>query len=97
MDADRIKGNGVFSLSEWEELVRQIGLSPRQSQVVDLLFKGLGDKQIAAQLGISVHTLRTYFDRMFAKMDVGDRCELIVRVFSEFRSGCDPTGCPRQR
>lgn len=86
--------NGVFSQVEWSELSTKLGLSPRQSQVANLLLMGFADKQIAAKLDISTHTLRTYLDRMFTKMDVSDRCELLVHIFKEFRSGCDST-CPR--
>jgi DNA-binding NarL/FixJ family response regulator len=86
--------NGIFSRAEWEELSEKLGLSPRQAQVASLLMRGLADKQIAMNLDISTHTLRTYLDRMFTKMQVSDRCELIVHIFREFRTNCNGC-CPR--
>ncbi|MBN1554902.1 MAG: helix-turn-helix transcriptional regulator [Phycisphaerae bacterium] len=83
----------IFSRSEWNELSEKLCLSPRQSQVASLLMLGLSDKQISARMDISHHTLRTYLDRMFEKLSVGDRCELIVHIFREFRAGCN-SGCP---
>lgn len=88
--------NGIFTQAEWNQLSDKLGLSPRQSQVANLLLMGLSDKQIASKLDISTHTLRTYLDRMFTKMSVGDRCELIVHIFREFRSGCG-SACPRNQ
>ncbi len=85
----------IFTGAEWGELVTQLGLSPRQAQIATHLIEGLGDKQIAHQLGISVHTVRTYLGRMFAKQNVQDRNELVVSIFRQYRGGCDLSGCPR--
>lgn len=87
--------NGIFSQGEWSQLVAQLALSPRQAQIASLLLRGWADKQIAAELDISTHTIRTYLDRMFAKMQVQDRCEVVVHIFRQFRASCDPSMCPR--
>jgi len=85
----------IFTPSEWAELTNQLGFSARQAQIARYLLEGLGDKQIASQLSISVHTIREYLSRMFAKLDVQDRNELVVSVFREYRAGCDLSACPR--
>ncbi len=90
-------GNGVFTEHEWNELVVQLALSPRQAEITTLLLHGCADKQIARALEMSHHTLRTHMGRMFTKLDVQDRCELIAHVFREFRSGCNPDTCPRHQ
>jgi DNA-binding NarL/FixJ family response regulator len=85
----------IFTAAEWKELAGQLGLSSQQAQITHHLFEGLGDKQIASAMGISEHTVRTYLSRMFAKLGVQDRNELLVGVFRRFRAGCDSVECPR--
>jgi DNA-binding NarL/FixJ family response regulator len=43
---------GIFSDSEWLELVNELCLSTRQAEVVKCLFHGQSDKQIAFELQI---------------------------------------------
>ena len=85
----------VFTDREWAELTTQLEMSHRQAQIARCLLRGFGDKQIAGELGISVHTVRTYLARMFARLDVQDRNELIVAMFRRFRAGCLDVECPR--
>ncbi len=83
----------VFTKTEWVNLSDHLGLSPKQAEIARQLFGGSSDKQIAQELGIAVSTVRTYMSRMFVKLDVQDRNELIVNIFRQFRAGCK--GCPR--
>ena len=71
---------------EWTSVRESLGLSPRQAQVVEGLLQAKGDKQIAQDIGISVPTVRTYLDRLFQKLDVDDRVELVVHVFGRIRA-----------
>jgi hypothetical protein len=45
-----------------------------------LILENKGDKQIAAELGLSRATVRTYVGRLFVRLGVGDRVALVVRV-----------------
>ena len=85
----------VFSELEWTELQRNLGLSRRQSQIVEQLLCGRSDKQIARELEVSVPTVRTHLGRLFMRFQVADRCELIVRMFAYFRERCRHCACPR--
>ncbi len=69
-------------------LVKELALSPRQSEITELLFLGMTDKQIASQLNLALPTVRTHLARLYAKLHVQDRVELILHVFSEFRHKC---------
>lgn len=80
--------NMVFSPAEWDELAEKLSLSPRQKQLSFHLLNGLGDKQIAAEIGIGYATVRTHMRRLFAKLQVRDRSELILRLFCVFRDTC---------
>ncbi len=42
-------------------------LSPREKEVLDLFDRGGSYKTIAASLGVSVHTVKSYCDRIIIK------------------------------
>jgi DNA-binding CsgD family transcriptional regulator len=87
----------IFDKEEWIRLGDELSLSPRQNEIVQHLFLGQSDKQIAQTLGIAQPTVRTHLGRLFAKFNVQDRHELILLVFHHFRSGCRAIDCPRQQ
>lgn len=53
-------------------------LSARQREVFDALGLGLGDKEIAAKLGISTKTIASYVTRMRVRLGVASLRELVV-------------------
>jgi DNA-binding CsgD family transcriptional regulator/GAF domain-containing protein len=55
-------------------------LAPRELQVLELLAQGLQNKQIAARLGISTHTVQYHLRRLFALMQVHSRAELLSKA-----------------
>jgi len=75
-------------------MVAKADLSPRQDQIVALLFKGYGDKQIALELGLSLPTVRTHMTRLFGKIGVSDRCNLLIHFFKLAQTVCDSVDCP---
>lgn len=52
-------------------------LSPREKEVVQLTGKGLRNKEIAQQLNISETTVKTHLNRIFQKLNLKARSELI--------------------
>ena len=80
-----------------DQMLKSLSLSPRQVDVVKCLFRGCADKQTARRLGLSVNTVRDYMGRLFLKLAVADRAELMLAVFSRFLDGCRGDGCPRMR
>lgn len=61
--------------SSWQ----QLGLSSRESEICDALIRGLNDKQIALNLNISFWTVRTHITKIFTKLGVLNRKELMAR------------------
>ena len=53
-------------------------LSTRELQVVALIAEGLDNAQIAARLDLSDKTVRNHITRIFAKLEVATRAQLIV-------------------
>lgn len=66
----------------WADIARVLELAPQQTRIVELILRGKRDKQIATELGLSVPTVRTYLKRVFERVGVQDRVELILRVFA---------------
>lgn len=56
-------------------------LTPRETEVASALARGLVDKEIAAELGISTFTARDYVKAVLAKCGVTGRGELVARLF----------------
>ena len=54
-------------------------LSPRERSVLDGLAEGLAYKQIADQLGVSIHTVRNYIRRIYEKLHVCTRTEAVAK------------------
>ena len=55
-------------------------LTPRETQIVELLASGRSTRDIANEAGLTVSTVNTYLKRVFAKLNVHSRVELVARV-----------------
>lgn len=62
------------------------GLTERECDVLELVSQGHGQKKVAADLGISEHTVHSYAKNLYAKLDVHNRQECIDYV-EEFMAG----------
>jgi DNA-binding NarL/FixJ family response regulator len=51
------------------------GLTQREGEVLALVAKGLSDKEIAAKLSISVHTVKSHLRNILARLQVNNRRE----------------------
>jgi DNA-binding NarL/FixJ family response regulator len=53
-------------------------LTNRERETLALLAEGLGNKQIAARLGISTNTVKTHLELLFEKLGVSSRAEAVA-------------------
>jgi two-component system, NarL family, nitrate/nitrite response regulator NarL len=58
-------------------------LSPRELQVVHYLAEGLTNREIGARLGLSRHTIKNYLLKIFDKLGVSNRVELLFLTLSQ--------------
>ena len=61
-------------------------LSPRERQLITLVRKGLRNREIADQLGVTEGTIKVYMHAIFEKVGVNSRTELAIRA-DEFLAG----------
>jgi len=52
-------------------------LTPREREVLALLARGLGNKQIAWELSVSEHTVKYHVSSLYAKLGAGSRTEAL--------------------
>jgi DNA-binding NarL/FixJ family response regulator len=81
---ERPFGRSVFSSDIWELLTRSLGLSQRESEIVQALFDDKKESAIADHLGISRHTVHTHIERLYRKLEVTSHAALVRHVFVEF-------------
>jgi DNA-binding CsgD family transcriptional regulator len=58
------------------------GLSPRELQIARLVANGATNQVIARALDISTWTVSTHLRRIFAKLDVCTRAEMVAQLFA---------------
>ncbi len=61
----------------------QANLSPREKEIVRLVAKGLANKTIAEVLDMSPWTVSTHLRRVFTKLGVNSRAEMVAHVLME--------------
>ena len=53
-------------------------LTPREEQVVALVAEGLSNRDVASELNLSEHTIKKYLFRIFEKLGISSRVELVL-------------------
>lgn len=64
-----------------------VGLTRRQTDVLKLLLRGFGNREIALHLGISERTVREHITSLFQKFSVTSRGALIATVLTAAQGG----------
>ena len=79
-----IHGRSLIPSGTWFSLARMLRLSSREMQIVQNVFDDRKLDSIAFELGISPHTVDTYFHRLYTKLHVSSRPQLILRVMAGY-------------
>lgn len=67
----------------WEILIPRLRLSGREVQIIQRLLEDWNEIGIALRIRISRHTVRSHVDRLYHKLDIHSRVQLVVRIFEE--------------
>ncbi len=61
----------------------EYGLSPRERETLDGMVRGQTTKEIAANMGVSYHTVDTYVRGVYSKLDVQSRGSAVAKAVRE--------------
>jgi two-component system, NarL family, nitrate/nitrite response regulator NarL len=75
---DPVFAPALVPLREHEPLAEE--LTARESQVLELLSGGLANKEIAAKMGISDHTVKFHVNAILTKLGAQSRTEAVVQA-----------------
>ena len=71
---------------EWRRVAKSFGLTDRELDILRLCFEELVEAEIAIQLGISRHTVRSHRRHLYGKVGACNRASLILRVCLRVRA-----------
>lgn len=60
--------------------IERLHISPREMEVLDLMSRGLSNKEIADTLFISLSTVKTHTASLFQKLDAGRRTQALKKA-----------------
>lgn len=63
-----------------ENVIKKLGISKREFEVLELIAEGLSNQDIADRLFVSTSTVKTHVSNVLAKLDAGRRTEAIARA-----------------
>ena len=71
---------GRATLGDVDAALAKSPLTPRERDVVALLMSGASTREIASRTGLTVATVHTYLKRIYPKLGVHSRVELVARM-----------------
>lgn len=94
--SNRRLGRHLFSQEVWQYLGRDLGLSAKELRIAQSIFDNQHESMIAEEMEISPHTVHTHFERLYRKLHVGSRVELVILITGAYLQACQETGSPAE-
>ena len=70
-----VPAGGPFTLNEAS--LRDLGITRRELEILELIAKGLSNREIAEKLFVSENTVKTHSSRLFDKLNVKRRTQAV--------------------
>lgn len=71
-----------LAADHWRAIVKEMGLSGRQAEILELVVRGASLREISTALNISISTIRTQQERIFDKTGTNTRGEILLRILA---------------
>ena len=81
---ESVVGHALIDEQHWRAVANRLHLCSRELQIVQLVFDDKKEGAIANTLGISPHTVNSYLQRLYHKIQVRSRPQLILRVMAAY-------------
>lgn len=71
--------------SSFEEFIKVYGITPREVEIIQKIYQGKANKEIAEELFVTLQTIKDHTHRIYQKTDVKSRSQLtlLVRTFQK--------------
>lgn len=92
-DDDARAGQSLFCPAEWARIAESLELTKRESDVVAAVLDDLSDSGIAQELGISANTVHSHIRRVYGKLGISSRAQLVARVLAAYKVLVSKTKC----
>jgi two-component system, NarL family, nitrate/nitrite response regulator NarL len=87
MIAPEVAGTFADAAEKDPAAQRPFGLTPRETEIVGAIVEGLSNREIAAQLGISLQTVKHHLTSIFDKTRTSSRLELALLALRKGEGG----------
>jgi DNA-binding CsgD family transcriptional regulator len=79
-----MRPSDFLSDDDWAVLWARLRLSPRERVIARLVLDDTGEEAMADELGIAAATVHTHLMRLYRKVGVSGRPQLVTRLFREY-------------
>jgi DNA-binding CsgD family transcriptional regulator len=79
----KLRGAALLTDHAWHEIGRTMEITKRELQIVQSVFDNQHETDIAKRFKISPHTVHMHLNRLFKKLNVTSRTELVLRIVEQ--------------